>query len=118
MLSANDEEEMQVWQQSKKIRRTVVPRSSSHRRAQSAEAWSRRISGDEDQRPQDPSAFNRYDLVELADLAAAAAQLDAKQKSQASLKGQFGQSLGRLPQNRTTSDAVADTRKMSAVLPN
>jgi hypothetical protein len=65
-----------------------------------------------------PSVFKRYDIVEMADVADAAARLDAKQKSQAPTEAQFGQSSGRPPQNRTTSDAVADIRQAAAALPN
>jgi len=54
----------------------------------------------------------------MANLAEAAARLDAKQKSQASLDGQFGQSLGRPTQNSTTSDAASETRQTADVLPN
>jgi len=59
-----------------------------------------------------PSVFKRYDIVEMADVAEAAARLDAKQKSQAPTEGPFGQSSGRPPHNRTTSDAEADTRQV------
>jgi integrase len=49
----NTKKKCKCWQPSREIRRTVGPRSSSHRRVQPAEAWSRRNSGDEDQRSQD-----------------------------------------------------------------
>jgi hypothetical protein len=64
------------------------------------------------------SVFRRYDIVEMADLADAAARLDAKQKTQGTPAGDFGQSSGRLEQNSTTSDALADPRQAAAVLPN
>jgi len=65
-----------------------------------------------------PAVFKRYDIIEMADVAEAAARLDAKQKSQVSPEIQFGQSSVRPPQNRATSDAVAETRQTAAVLPN
>ena len=62
--------------------------------------------------------FRRYDIVEMADLADAAARLDAKQKNQGASAGEFRQSSGGLEQNCTTSDAVADPRQAAAALPN
>jgi hypothetical protein len=61
------------------------------------------------------SVFKRYDIVEMADEAEAAARLDAKQKSQ---ERHLGQSRGRNHQNSTTSEVVADSRQTAAVLPN
>jgi len=63
-----------------------------------------------------PSIFKRYDIVERAELAEAAARLDAKQKAESAHTGEFGQSLGRDDQNSTTSDAVADTQRAAIPL--
>ncbi len=64
------------------------------------------------------SVFRRYDIVEQADLADAAARLDAKQKSQASPESQFGQSLDRTAENSTQISAAADQGMISRALAN
>lgn len=92
------------------LRRTGV---RNLRRVGVAESVAMKISGHKTS-----SVFKRYDIVETADVAEAAARLDAKQKSQPSPELDFGQSSGRPPQERTTSDAVADARQKAAVLPN
>jgi hypothetical protein len=58
------------------------------------------------------------DIVEQADVAEAAARLDAKQKSKASPECQFGQSLGRTPQNGTEKGAPVGPQMIPTVLPN
>jgi len=92
------------------LRRTGV---RNLRRLGVAESVSMKISGHKT-----PSVFKRYDIVEMADVAEAAARLDAKQKSQAPPEGKFGQSSDRPHHNRTTSDAVADKRQTAGALPN
>lgn len=92
------------------LRRTGV---RNLRRVGVAESVAMKISGHKT-----PSVFKRYDIIEMADVAEAAARLDAKQKSQVPPEVQFGQSSGRHPQNCTTTDAVADARQTAAVLPN
>jgi hypothetical protein len=62
--------------------------------------------------------FRRYDIIEQADLADAAARLDAKQKSQAVPEFDFGQSLGRTEENSTKNNAATDDNPSAAVLPN
>ena len=62
--------------------------------------------------------FRRYDVVEQADLADAAARLDAKQISQSSLESQFGQTLGRNPETSTNIDATTAKGVTMAVLAN
>jgi hypothetical protein len=65
------------------------------------------------------SVFRRYDIIEQSDLEDAAAKLDAKQKSQAVPEVDFGQSLGRIAEKSTTSDASAPDHSLkAAVLPN
>jgi hypothetical protein len=64
------------------------------------------------------SVFRRYDIIEQADLADAAARLDAKQKSNAVSDLSFGQSLGRTGKNGTKNDAASAQRLTAAVLPN
>jgi hypothetical protein len=64
------------------------------------------------------SVFRRYDIVEQADLADAAARLDAKQKSQASPECQVGQTLGRTTPNSTENDAASVHPLRAVVLPN
>jgi hypothetical protein len=92
------------------LRRTGV---RNLRRLGVAESVAMKISGHKTS-----SVFKRYDTVEMADLAEAAARLDAKQKSQTSPDGQLGQSLVRRHKISITSGAVADTRQPAAVLPN
>ena len=92
------------------LRRTGV---RNLRRLGVAESVAMKISGH-----RTSSIFRRYDIIEMADLADAAARLDAKQKSQASTECQFGQTLGRVPENGTQSGAVPDQRLTADVIPN
>ena len=71
------------------LRRTGV---RNLRRVGVAESVAMKISGHKT-----PSVFKRYDIVEMADVAEAAARLDVKQKSQSSPEVQVGQSSGRPP---------------------
>lgn len=64
------------------------------------------------------SVFRRYDIIEQSDLEDAAAKLDAKQKSQTVPEVDFGQSLGRIAENSTKSDAATAHPLKAAVLPN
>jgi hypothetical protein len=64
------------------------------------------------------SVFRRYDIVEMADLADAAARLDAKQKSNASGDNPFGHISGITPQNSTKTRATPDQKLIEATLPN
>lgn len=64
------------------------------------------------------SVFRRYDIVEMADLADAAARLDAKQKSNVSAENRFGHTSGIIAVNRTEAGATADSKVIEAVLPN
>lgn len=92
------------------LRRTGV---RNLRRLGVAESVAMKISGHKT-----ASVFRRYDIVEQADLADAAARLDAKQQSQAFLQSQFGQSLGRTMENSTQKSAASDQQMTVAVLPN
>jgi len=68
------------------------------------------------------SVFDRYNITDEADLRAAAALLDEKQKSRVPELGdgenQIGQGLGILPENSTKNEAAARLRLTAAVLPN
>ena len=64
------------------------------------------------------SIFRRYDIVEMADLAEAAARLDAKQKAQMLSDPEFGQSWDRNSVNRTTDGAMGDSQPAATILPN
>ena len=61
------------------------------------------------------SVFNRYDITDEAYLVEVAARLDAKQNSQAP---EFGQSSGRVGENRTANNATARSAMSASVLPN
>jgi integrase len=92
------------------LRRTGV---RNLRRLSVAESVAMKISGHKT-----ASVFRRYDIIEQADLADAAARLDAKQKSNAVPEFSFGQSLGRTGKNSTKNDAATDHGLTAAVLPN
>jgi len=92
------------------LRRTGV---RNLRRLGVAESVAMKISGHKT-----ASIFRRYDIIEQADLADAAARLDVKQESQAATELVFGQSLGRTDEDSTKNDAGTDHRLTAAVLPN
>jgi integrase len=92
------------------LRRTGV---RNLRRLGVAESVAMKISGHKT-----ASVFRRYDIIEQADLADAAARLDEKRKSNAVPDFDFGQSLGRTAANSTKTDAATDHNLTVAVLPN
>jgi integrase len=61
------------------------------------------------------SVFERYNIIDEADLTEAARRLDAKQKSNAP---DFGHDLGIVAENCTKNEAVARPNFTAAVLPN
>jgi len=61
------------------------------------------------------SVFERYNIIDEADLTEAAWRLDAKQKSNAP---DFGHDLGIVAENCTKNEAVACPNFTAAVLPN
>lgn len=89
------------------LRRTAV---RNLRRLGVAESVAMKISGHKT-----ASVFRRYDIIEQADLAAAARLLDAKQKSNGTL---VGPEVSEFSQSCTKSNAVATSRQKAAVLPN
>jgi integrase len=92
------------------LRRTGV---RNLRRLGVAESVAMKISGHKT-----ASVFRRYDIIEQADLADAAARLDVKHKSNALPEFDFGQSSGRTGRNSTENDAATAQRVTAAVLPN
>jgi integrase len=65
------------------------------------------------------SVFERYNIVDGADLADAASRLDTKQNQAATeLTHNFGQGLGIVAANCTTDEAVERTNLAPAILPN
>lgn len=61
------------------------------------------------------SVFRRYDIIEQADVEAAARLLDAKQKSNGTLEGD---PVSEFSQSCPKTDAVAPSRQEAAVLLN
>jgi integrase len=65
------------------------------------------------------SVFERYNIVDEADLADAASRLDTKQSAAAvELSQGFGHDLGTIAANCTKTEATAQTHLETAVLPN
>ena len=65
------------------------------------------------------SVFERYNIVDEADLADAASRLDTKQNQAAmELTQGFGHDLGTIRANCTKTEAVARMNLETAVLPN
>ena len=65
------------------------------------------------------SIFERYNIVDEADLADAASRLDTKQHAAAvELTQDFGHDLGTIPQNCTKNAAPEQMKLEAAVLPN
>ena len=68
------------------------------------------------------SVFERYNIIDEADLAEAAQKLDERQKSNAlsfeQLERQNGHSLGMIVEKGTKTEAVAHLNSTTAVLPN
>ncbi|MFZ3264835.1 MAG: hypothetical protein WA172_12615 [Terriglobales bacterium] len=65
------------------------------------------------------AVFERYNIVDEADLADAARRLDTKQNAAAmELTQGFGHDLGTIAANRTKIVADAQTQRQTAVLPN
>jgi integrase len=68
------------------------------------------------------SVFDRYNIIDEADLAEAARKLDEKQKSNAlalaGVTGDFGQHSGIVSPKSTTNEAAAHLNVTAAVLPN
>jgi integrase len=91
------------------LRRTGV---RNLRRLGVAESVAMKISGHKT-----ASIFRRYDIIEHADLADAAARLDAKQESQAVPEFFFGQSLDRAKPKTVHSDH-SEAAPLPAQLPN
>jgi len=92
------------------LRRTGV---RNLRRLGVAESVAMRISGH-----RTASVFRRYDIVEMADLADAAARLDAKQKSNACAEEHLGHISGILPENGTETSASDVLKMIAAALHN
>lgn len=64
------------------------------------------------------SVFDRYNIIDEADLAEAARLLDEKQKSNAREFSESGQSSGRVIENSTENEATARLNIAAAVHPN
>ena len=65
------------------------------------------------------SVFERYNIVDGADLADAASRLDTKQNAAAvELTQTFGQDLGTIAANCTKTESTAQMQRQAAVLPN
>jgi hypothetical protein len=68
------------------------------------------------------SVFDRYNIIDEADLAEAARKLDEKQKSNAlalaGVTSDFGQHSGIVSPKSTTNEAAAHLNVTAAVLPN
>jgi integrase len=65
------------------------------------------------------SVFERYNIIDGADLADAASKLDTKQNAAAvELNQGFGHDLGTIATNCTKNEAHAETQRQDAVLPN
>jgi hypothetical protein len=65
------------------------------------------------------SVFDRYNIVDQADLADAASRLDTKQNAAAvELNQGFGRDLGTIAANCTKTEADARMNLETAVLPN
>jgi hypothetical protein len=65
------------------------------------------------------AVFERYNIVDGADLAEAASKLDAKQNAAAvEVNQDFGHDLGTIAANCTKTATDAQTQRQAAVLPN
>ena len=65
------------------------------------------------------SVFERYNIVDEADLADAASRLDTKQDAAAvELSQGFGHDLGTIAANCTKTESHAQMQRQAAVLPN
>jgi integrase len=64
------------------------------------------------------SVFERYNIIDEADLAEAARKLDERQKSNAREFSDFGHDSGMMVENSTKTEAVAHLNSTTAVLPN